>query len=71
MSDQSLATSERVSTRQEPSDRPGFDPYSSGNGLEHWRNERRRTLDDMRKLDEEIRRERAQNKFRRLMNAAP
>ena len=54
--------------RAEPSDR-GVDPYRNGNGLDRVRTERRRTLDDMRKLDEEIRRQRAQNKFRRLMSA--
>ena len=68
MSDQSLAPADRGSMRAEHSDR-GVDPYSNGNGLDRVRTERRRTLDDMRKLDEEIRRQRAQNKFRRLMTA--
>jgi hypothetical protein len=65
MSDQLLASPDRGSMRAESSDR-GFDPYSNANQLDRVRTERRRTLDDMRKLDEEIRRQRAQNKFRRL-----
>ncbi len=45
----------------------GFDPYDSGCDLERLKRERRRTLDDMRRLDEEIKRERAQERFRKLL----
>jgi len=49
----------------------GFDPYDSGMDLTRLGMQRRRTLDDMRRLDAEIRRERAQNRFRLMRGDLP
>lgn len=65
LSDQSPDIPDAEPEPRQPETARGFDPYNS-DAFKRLVTERRRTLDDMRMLDQEIRLARAQSRFRAI-----
>jgi hypothetical protein len=71
MSQASLQNAQAKPAEQPSGASAGFDPYDSGVDLERLRMQRRRTLDDMRRLDEELRLQRSRDRLRMLRGDLP